>query len=154
MQLLNNGPIISYLFHVDDAFLVCEWCVSNLRNLVCILKWFHVSFGLKVNFHNSMVFGVGASTNETSRWACLFGCEAGSLPFTYLGVLMGTNMNLVKKWNPIITKFQVKLSQWKSKTLSFCGRLTVIKSILGNLPTYYMPLFKFPRRVIETLENR
>lgn len=62
-------------------------------------------------------------------------------------------MNLGKNWRPIIRKFQSKLSNWKSKTLSFGGRLTLIKSVLGNLPTYFMSLFKAPSGVLEELEK-
>lgn len=68
--------------HADDALFVGEWCKSNLKNLAHILEFFHVSSGLKVNFHKSMVFGVGASNSETTRWARLLGCEAASLPCT------------------------------------------------------------------------
>lgn len=57
-------------------------------------------------------------------------CEAGSLPFTYLGVPVGANMNLIKNRKPIINKFHAELSHWKLKTLSFRGRLTLIKKFL------------------------
>lgn len=49
--------------------------------------------------------------------------------------------------------FQAELSRRKSKTLSFRRRLTLIKAVLGNLPTYYMSLFRAPIGVIEKLEN-
>lgn len=62
-------------------------------------------------------------------------------------------MNLVKNWKPVIEKFRNKLSSWKSKTLSFGGRLTLIKSVLGNLPTYYLSIFRPLVGVIESLEK-
>nr|KAJ0194141.1 hypothetical protein LSAT_V11C800435930 [Lactuca sativa] len=55
-------------------------------------------------------------------------------------------MNQAKYWTPIIEKFQSKLSGWKSRTLSFGGRLTLVKAVLGNLPTA-------PKRVVESLEK-
>nr|KAJ0191065.1 hypothetical protein LSAT_V11C800439710 [Lactuca sativa] len=45
------------------------------------------------------------------------------------------------------------LTRWKAKTLSFVGRLTLITYVLGNLPTYYLFLFKAPLSVIEKLEK-
>ena len=62
-------------------------------------------------------------------------------------------MNLRKNWAPIVDKFQSKLSKWKSKALSFGGRLTLLSSVLGNLPTYYFSLFLAPLAVIEKLES-
>lgn len=81
------------------------------------------------------------------------GCEPSALPFTYLGVPVGDNMNRKNAWNPIIDKFKSKLSTWKSKTLSFGGRVTLAKAVLGNLPTYYLSLFAAPIGVIKELEK-
>lgn len=61
-------------------------------------------------------------------------------------------MNLIKYWKPIIDRFISKLSLWKSKTLSFGGRVTLIKSVLGNLPTYYLSFFKAPTSILENRE--
>lgn len=144
IKVPRNGPVLSHLFYVDDALFIGEWCHSNLKYLSYILKYFQVSSGLKVNLHKSKVIGVGASAIKTSQWAHLLGCDAGSLPFTYLGVPVGASLNLKKNWKPITEKFYNKLSCWKSRTLSFGGRLNLIKAVLGNLPTFYMSLFWGP----------
>lgn len=62
-------------------------------------------------------------------------------------------MNLKKNWEPIIERFRSKLSKWKSKSLSFGGRLTLTQSVLGNLPTYFLSLFLAPDGIIQTLEK-
>lgn len=110
VQIPNGDPILSHLFYVDDALFVGEWSRSNLKNLARILRCFHVSSGLKVSFHKSRVFGIGATEEEITNWASILGCEAGSFPFKYLGVPVGANMNLIKNWKPIINKFHSKLS--------------------------------------------
>nr|GEV09756.1 RNA-directed DNA polymerase, eukaryota, reverse transcriptase zinc-binding domain protein [Tanacetum cinerariifolium] len=46
-----------------------------------------------------------------------------------------------------------KLSSWKAKTLLVGGRLTLIKSVLGVIPTYYMSLYKAPEGVLTHLES-
>ncbi|KAL4565943.1 hypothetical protein LXL04_030049 [Taraxacum kok-saghyz] len=48
-----------------------------------------------------------------------------------------------------IDRFSSKLSSWKSKTLSFGGSLTLINSVLGNLPTYLLLLLVAPLGVIK-----
>ncbi|GKB75710.1 hypothetical protein Tco_0942605 [Tanacetum coccineum] len=47
----------------------------------------------------------------------------------------------------------MRLSSWKSKSLSFGGRLTLVKSVLGSLGVYYFSTFKAPSKVINTLEG-
>ncbi|KAJ0507530.1 hypothetical protein HanIR_Chr11g0507201 [Helianthus annuus] len=85
--------------------------------------------------------------------ATILGCEKGSLPFSYLGLPVGSNMGLVKNWKPVIDRFENKLSLWKARTLSFSGRTTLVKAVLGNLPTYYFSLFSAPVHVIKYLEK-
>lgn len=131
---------------------VDEWSRSKLRNMAIILKCFHASSSLKVNYHKSKVFEIGASVHETSNWASILGCKAGSFPFNYLGVPIGANMNLTKNRKPILDKFQSKLSSWKSKTLSFGGRLTLLTSVVSNLLTYFFALIMAPSTVTESLE--
>ena len=106
-----------------------------------------------MNYHKLKVFSIGVSASETVHWANLLGCATGALSFDYLGVPVGANMNIIKNWKPIIKNFHSKLSVWKSKSLSFGGRLTLLKSVLGNLPTYYLSLFKSPVGVLEELEK-
>ena len=100
IQIPRNGPTISHLFYADDALFIGEWSRDNLKNLARILRCFHIASGLKVNFHKSRVFGIGATMQETKNWASLLGCEAGVLPFDYLGVPVGANMNLIRNWSP------------------------------------------------------
>ncbi|KAJ0605054.1 hypothetical protein HanHA300_Chr02g0058651 [Helianthus annuus] len=63
------------------------------------------------------------------------------------------NMNRVTNWEPVVSTFKRRLSKWKANTLSIAGRLTLIKSGLGSLPTYYFSLFKAPKKVIGDLEG-
>ncbi|GJZ85907.1 RNA-directed DNA polymerase, eukaryota [Tanacetum coccineum] len=48
---------------------------------------------------------------------------------------------------------KVLISKWKANTLSFGGRLTLIKSVLGSLGVYYFSTFKAPKKVIHKLKG-
>ena len=79
-------------------------------------------------------------------------CASGIVPFTYLGLPIGSNMNLVANWQIMIDRFRGKLSTWKANMLSIGGRLTLIKAVLGSLGIYYMSIFKCPESVLKSLE--
>lgn len=51
--------MISHLFYADDALFVGEWKSSNFANLARILCCFHTTYGIKVKFHKSNVYGIG-----------------------------------------------------------------------------------------------
>lgn len=49
-----------------------------------------------MNFNKSRVFGIGVDFEEVCEWDGPLGCAPSSLPFTYLGVPVGENMNRKK----------------------------------------------------------
>lgn len=82
------------------------------------------------------------------------GCAISSLPFNYLGVLVRKNRALKKHWKLVIDRLQSKLSNWKSKSLSFGVRLILIKDAFSSLPTYYFSLFKILGCIINYVEKK
>ncbi|KAF5793118.1 putative RNA-directed DNA polymerase [Helianthus annuus] len=153
LKVANTGPTISHLLYADDALFVGEWTEENFHNLARMLRCFHLSSGLKVNFSKSQLYGVGVNDVDITRMATILDCKRGSFPFTYLGLPVGANMGLIKNWQPIVERFENKLSIWKARTLSFGGRVTLIKAVLGNLPTYFFSLFNAPVEVLKRLEK-
>ncbi|GJU37056.1 hypothetical protein Tco_1185410 [Tanacetum coccineum] len=102
------------------------------------------------------VFVNGSPTfnfDETTTLASTLNCEPSNRPFIYLGLPIGANMRKACHWKPIIDKFHNRLTSWKSKTLSYGGRLTLLKSVLGALGVYYFLLFKVSKSVITYLEK-
>nr|GFA74946.1 putative RNA-directed DNA polymerase, eukaryota [Tanacetum cinerariifolium] len=65
--------------------------------------------------------------------AACTGCEAGSFPFSYLGLPIGSNMSRIANWQILIDCFKARLSGWKANLLSIGGRLTLINSVLESL---------------------
>ncbi|GJX81978.1 hypothetical protein Tco_0331459 [Tanacetum coccineum] len=118
-----------------------------------MLHVFYLASGLKINIHKSNIYGIGVSNKEVSIMASSTGCALGSLPFTYLGLPIGSNMNLISNWQPLIDRFQSILSSWKANMLSIGSRLTLIKAVLGSLGIYYLSIFKAPELILEALER-
>ncbi|KAJ9537397.1 hypothetical protein OSB04_030130 [Centaurea solstitialis] len=129
----NEGEDVSLLQFADDAIFMGEWDTENARNLIRILKCFEVCSGLKVNMSKSRITGVEVSKEDIARMARKLRCKDDSIPFTFLGLPVGGNMNFARNWQPVIDKFKKKLSIWKAKTLSIGGRMQLCKSVLGSL---------------------
>ena len=71
----------------------------------------------------------------------------------YLGMPLGSLYKTASIWNPILERMEKKLSGWKRLYLSKGGRLTLLKSTLSSLPTYYLSLFTTPKAVAYRLER-
>ncbi|GKB73439.1 RNA-directed DNA polymerase, eukaryota, reverse transcriptase zinc-binding domain protein, partial [Tanacetum coccineum] len=63
------------------------------------------------------------------------------------------NMARCSNWNDILQKFVSKLSPWKARILCVGGRLSLVKSVLGNLHTYYMSIYMMSVSIQKKLES-
>ena len=75
------------------------------------------------------------------------------LPLSYLGMPLGASYKANTVWNPILEKMERRLSGWQKLYLSKEGRLTLLKSTLSSLPTYFLSLFTIPVSVPKKLEK-
>ena len=83
----------------------------------------------------------------------VLGCQQGTLPMKYLGLPLGAKFKDKTIWNPILEKMERRLTSWKCLYLSRGGRVTLIKSTLSNLPTYFLSLFPIPASVANRMEK-
>ena len=113
---------------------------------------FQAFTGLKVNVGKSEIVPIGEVSNIQSL-ANILQCRVGSLPMIYLGMPLGSPYKTTAIWNPILERLEKKLSGWKRLYLSKGGRLTLLKSTLSSLPTYYLSLFTIPKAVVTRLEG-
>nr|GEY14256.1 RNA-directed DNA polymerase, eukaryota, reverse transcriptase zinc-binding domain protein [Tanacetum cinerariifolium] len=149
----DNTVPISHLFYADDAMFIGKWTCENVKVLMLMLHCFFLASGLKINVQKSSIFGIGVRPSVVRNMAVRYGCIATTLPFTYLGVKVGANMKRISSWDVVVNKVTSKISTWKAKSLSVGGRLTLIKYVLGAIPTYYMSLIKAPKGVLKRLES-
>ena len=102
-------------------------------NLRCVLIWFEALSGLRVNLVKSFILPVG-----------VLGCAVDSFPTYNFGLPLGAKYKDKSIWEPVMERFEKKLSGWRANYLSKGGRLTLIRSVLSSMPTYFLSLFPIP----------
>ncbi|XVF23444.1 hypothetical protein REPUB_Repub13aG0039200 [Reevesia pubescens] len=137
----------------NDTLVFCESSLEQLMNVKRILRCFQATFGLKINFNKSSLFGIGVDSAQINSWVDEIRCKAGSFPCTYLGLPLGVNSNSLAVWKPVIEKFESMLAGWKAKCLSLDERITLLKSVFASLPVFYVSLFKIPKGVKVVLDR-
>ncbi|GJV38840.1 RNA-directed DNA polymerase, eukaryota [Tanacetum coccineum] len=150
---IGSSLNISHLFYADDAVFIGEWSIANLSGITHILHCFSLLSGLSINLKKSHLLGVGIRSEDVNAAALYFGCSTMKTPFKYLGVMVGGNSSTFQAWDDTIGKLKARLSNWKLKTLSVGGRLTLLKSVLGSTPIYNMSIYKVPKSVLQTMES-
>jgi hypothetical protein len=143
---------VSHLLFADDTLIFCEADPDHLFHLRSVLIWFEATSGLRINLGKSELVPVG-EVPCIEELADILGCKTSKLPMKYLGLPLGARFKAKEIWNPIVEKMEHRLAGWKRIYLSKGGRLTLIKSTLSNLPTYFLSLFPIPADVTNLIEK-
>lgn len=98
------------------------------------------------------MIGVGVSYNQVEEVAERIGCAPSIPPFLHLGISVDQSMSRITAWNPMVDRFWSRLSGWKAKSLSIRGLLTLGKSVLGSIESYFMSMFVARLSIISSLE--
>lgn len=77
-----------------------------MRNISLSLSLSLISTGLKVNYHKSCMIPLNVPSAKAESLAGLFGCSIGYLPFTNLGVPLGTTRPKVMEFAPLIHRIE------------------------------------------------
>ena len=134
------------------TLLFCDAEAEQVLHVRLLLLCFQAVTGLKVNVAKSELVPIG-EINNVHRLVEILGCRVGALPMTYLGMPLGASYKSPSIWNPILEKIQRKLAGWKKLYLSKGGRLTLLKSTLSSLPTYFLSLFTISTHVTNKIEK-
>jgi hypothetical protein len=146
----NFGGDFPILQYADDTLLILPGDARTLFNLKGILRPFSDSTGLHVNFNKSFLVPINMSNNRAQHLASTFGCHLGSMPFTYLGLLVGTTKPSVQDFSPL-SRIERRMSGF-SRLLSYDGRLILVNVVLSALPTFYMCSLKIPSQVVKQID--
>lgn len=134
---------ISPLLLADDTLIFCGADVNQVRNLRCLLLCFKAISGLRINVGKSEVIPIGR-VGEVQVLADILRCRVSSSPMTYLGFSLGVKFKSVRIWDEIVERVGRRLACWKFIYLSKGGRITLIKSTLSSLLTYFFISFSKP----------
>ena len=132
-----------HILFADNTILFCDANEEQILHVRMLLLCFQAVTGLRVNALKSEMVPIREIPN-VHVLAEILGCRIGYLPMPH---------KFPTIWNPILEKIERKLAGWKKMYLSKCGRLTLLKSTLSSLPTYFLSLFTIPTHVANKIER-
>jgi hypothetical protein len=146
------GLKVSHMLFADDTLVFCGATRDQLYHLKGVMLCFEAVSGLRINLGKFEIVPVGPVA-DVENLVQVLGGRVGSLPMKYLGLPLGARYKSKEIWNPILEKMERRLAGWKRSCLSKGGRLTLIKSTLSSLPTYFLSLFVVPASVAHRIEK-
>ena len=133
------------------TLIFCDADPNQIIILRAILTRFEEVSGLRINFGKSKLV-LARVVHNLDVLVGLLGCKQSSLTLKYLGLSLGAKFEL-SIWNLILEKMKRRLVVWKRLNLSKGGKVTLIKSSLSSLPTYFLSLLRIPRNVANRMEK-
>jgi hypothetical protein len=98
------------------------------------------------------MYPINVTHDKLSLLANTFGCDVGTMPFTYLGLPMGTTKPRMEDLTPMMDRVERRLSAC-STWLSYSGRLEMVNSAITPITTYAMCTIKLPKGVIDNIDR-
>ncbi|EOY00968.1 Uncharacterized protein TCM_010873 [Theobroma cacao] len=147
------GEALSAMLCKVESIKICKGVMIGRNGLSLTHLQYADDTILFFNFTKSHLIGIGINQMLVGRWAEKIMCKVGYLPTTYLGLPLGAKHNSTRFWDLVFEKVRRKLAGWKTKMLSFGGRITLLKSILTSMPVFYMSLFQVPHKVKNELKK-
>ncbi|KAJ9552900.1 hypothetical protein OSB04_016945 [Centaurea solstitialis] len=144
---------VTHLCFADDLFVFTRGDVASVEVLKKALSLFASCSGLAPNLQKSDVFFGNVPLDvHTTILQCL-PFRSGTFPIRYLGVPLSPVALKAADYGSLMVKVKNRLQNWKSKFLSFSGRMQLIVSVLQSLQLYWMAIFLLPSGVVHDLEK-
>ncbi|KAL4187907.1 hypothetical protein AMTRI_Chr09g41430 [Amborella trichopoda] len=152
-QVSLHGPTISHLQYTYDTLIFCDPSEEKMQNLSTFVLCCQLALGLKVNFHKTSIVGISYSNSLLDSLVSIWGCRVEKLPLKYLEASISDHELTRATWDPLIHMYKVKLDLWRTKTLSFGGRITLVKSTYAHFPIYLMSILQIPSEAIKLIKK-
>src|SRR4051812_45205852 len=105
----SHDPYFPIIQYAGDTIMIIHADESQLLAMKEMLIRFHASTGLKVNFNKSTLIPLNVNEDMTAHLAEVFECSIGHMPFTYLGLPLGTTRPKIQDFMPLIDRVERRL---------------------------------------------
>lgn len=148
---------ISHLFFADDVTIFSKASAMVARNILAVLKKnSNMNMGSALTVERVLYSSQIVRGMSNKQLQMFLNFRFSSFYFDILGCLfspLNSKMKLEDCINPLIEKLRKSLVGWKSKILSFAGRLQLIKSTLSSFHLYWASSFLLPKWCLALLER-
>lgn len=145
----EDYPVIQY---ADDTIIILPADLEVMHIIKELLDSYAKATGLKINYNKSQMMPINISDEKISELAAAMGCQIGSLPFTYLGLPLGTSRPTVRDLMPLVDGIERRLSG-TTLWMSYGGRVNYINSALSSLLSFVMCVLKLPDKLFDLFDR-
>ena len=153
VQMNHGGPEITNVMFADDLMLFAKATRQNVNALnSCLEKYCQWSGQLVNRSKSGIIFSKLVNLSQRRRLKEILQMKKVPENAKYLGAPLFSSRSRSKDFQYLQEKLENRLTGWRSKSLSWAGRCTLIKSVAQAMPTYTFSTFDVPSVVCEKLD--
>ncbi|KAL2247994.1 UNVERIFIED_CONTAM: hypothetical protein Sindi_2651700 [Sesamum indicum] len=164
-RLIDQEELFSYhwkceaarifqLGFADDVILFSRADMESLRIFKAGLDRFAEWSSLRLNVQKSHLIISRSAQTLREEMLALLGFQEGVLPMRYLGLPLISSRLTIAYCHPLLQKIDKRIAGWEGTTISYAGRVQIIKSVLISLSLCWASAFILPKKVINEIEKR
>lgn len=139
IKISKGGPCLSHLLYADDCLIFFKANLNSCQQIRKLLDDFAACSGLYVNDTKSLsVFSPNTPQKFVKLMTKTLRCVHSKDISLYLGNYIDGPNNIERSFSKFLETIQSRLQGWQRNLLSRSGRITLIKSVLGSLASYYL----------------
>ena len=142
---------ITHLAYADDLLLFARGDESTIAMIADCLQHFGDMAGLRANPLKSSIYFAGVDPRTRDTLLALTGFQQGSFPFRYLGIPLATEKLRISNYGALIDAVVLQLTSWPKHTLSYAGKLELVKTVLQGVECFWLSILPIPNGVIDKL---
>ncbi|XP_010445339.1 PREDICTED: uncharacterized protein LOC104727990 [Camelina sativa] len=154
IRVAKGSPRVNHLLFADDTMFFCKSDKTCVRQLKEILHKYEAASGQKINQDKSSItFSRKTKNDIKERVKQELGINKTGGQGKYLGLPELFGRKKKDLFTMIVDRIKQRALSWSSKFLSSTGKLTLLKSVLGAMPSYTMSCFKLPNSLCSRIQS-
>nr|XP_009592142.1 uncharacterized protein LOC104089033 [Nicotiana tomentosiformis] len=143
---------LTRLSFADNLLLFVRGDAASIALLHDRFNSFSAASSLKANLAKSSIYCRGVSLEMKHDIHQKLGYSQGSLFFRYLGIPLDTKKLFVMQWQPLIDKIVARISSWKTKKLSYAGRIQFVQHVNFGIQAYWAQIFIILAKIVKAID--
>lgn len=144
---------LTHLSFANDILVFTDGTEASLKGVMDVMSAFANASGLCINVAKSSIFPADRGAANLTAAAETMGLSVGVLPIRYLGLPLTTRSLTALDYEPLIDKVRSRFVTWTHKTLSFAGRLQLIKSVISSIANFWCSAYILPKSCLDSIEG-
>ncbi|XP_026439716.1 uncharacterized protein LOC113338529 [Papaver somniferum] len=144
---------LTHLCFADDVLVFCKGDLQSTSAFNTAIQQFIACSSLEVSKEKSSSFSSAVNEVNLQNILSCLDCGDGDLPVRYLGLTLLTTRLSFKDCISLIDKVTNMVQCWKYISLTYAGRLALIKHVLHGMVFYWLSCFTLPKKAIHCLNS-